>query len=275
MSTRGRNKATPAITPNIDHSKLGLIRSGKKKKTVTGFKAKKDVTILNDSGQYIKIQKEKKFEETGVTKKKRNFIEFESILGTNRQTDLTKIGGPVRHREIEPRVEDRIVQKKKRKEYLDNYQYHETKNFSNKDSRPSIVIHQRLGDIYGATVEETQYIRTTYNTNSRPSNPNVDKNRANLKQAIKQNRSVDTLRNRPQRPSAPTTATTTKTTTTRVGRRTSGPSGPATTTTQTKTTTRTTTSRVGGNPETKTRTTTSTTRGIQPRNSQPSSRGRK
>jgi hypothetical protein len=41
MSTRGRNKATPAITPNIDHSKLGLIRSGKKKKTVTGFKAKK------------------------------------------------------------------------------------------------------------------------------------------------------------------------------------------------------------------------------------------
>jgi hypothetical protein len=167
MSTRGRNKAAPAITPNIDHSKLGLIRSGKKKKTVTGFKTNKDITFSNDSGKYVKIQKEKKFEETGVTKKKRNFIEFESKLGTNRETDLTKIGGPVRRREIEPRVEDRIIQKKKRKEYLDNYQYHETKNFTNKDSVPSIVIHQRLGDIYGATVEETQYIRTTYNTNSR------------------------------------------------------------------------------------------------------------
>ena len=257
MSARGRNTG---INPVISGEKLGLIRSGKKKKTVTGFKENKNITYSTDQGKFVVKQKEKKFEETGVTKKKRNFIEFESKLGTERATDTTKIGGPTRHRDIEPRVEERIIQKRKKKEYLDNYQYHETKDIKNKDSLPSVVIHQRLGDIYGATVEEVQTIRTTQNV--RP------------KQALKQNRSVSTLRGRP---SAPASATSTKTTTTRVGRRSGGPSGPATTTNQTKTTTRTTTTRLGGQTQTKTQTTTTTTKGgeTKTRTTSRTTRGRK
>ena len=267
MSGRGRS---PVVNPVISGEKLGLIRSGKKKKTVTGFKENKNITYSTDQGKFVVKQKEKKFEETGVTKKKRNFIEFESKLGTERATDTTKIGGPTRHRDIEPRVEERIIQKRKKKEYLDNYQYHETKDIKNKDSLPSVVIHQRLGDIYGATVEEVQTIRTTQNV--RPNSSG--KNRNNLKQALKQNRSVSTLRGRP---SAPASATSTKTTTTRVGRRSGGPSGPATTTNQTKTTTRTTTSRVGGETQTKTRTTTTTTKGgeTKTRTTSRTTRGRK
>ena len=244
MSARGARGRSPVVNPVISGEKLGLIRSGKKKKTVTGFKENKNITYSTDQGKFVVKQKEKKFEETGVTKKKRNFIEFESKLGTERAIDTTKIGGPTRHRDIEPRVEERIIQKRKKKEYLD----------------------------YGATVEEVQTIRTTQNV--RPSSSG--KNRDNLKQAMKQNRSVSTLRGRPSAP-ASATGTKTTTTTTRVGRRTSGPNGPATTTNQTKTTTRTTTSRVGGETQTKTKTTTTTTKGgeTKTRTTSRTTRGRK
>ena len=78
-----------------------------------------------------------------------------------------------------------------KKEYLDNFQYRETKNFKKNPSKPSIVIHRRLGDIYGATVEEVQYIKTT--TDVRPGN-SVDKNRpGQLKSILKQNKSEPSL----------------------------------------------------------------------------------
>ena len=73
MSTRARK---PVFTPtpiNVSDSKLRMIRSGKKKKTVTGFKENKNITFSNDAGKFIAVQKEKKFEETGVTKKKEKF----------------------------------------------------------------------------------------------------------------------------------------------------------------------------------------------------------
>ena len=246
MSTRARK---PVFTPtpiNVSDSKLRMIRSGKKKKTVTGFKENKNITFSNDAGKFIAVQKEKKFEETGVTKKKRNFIMFESKLGTERDTDITKIGGPDR-KTVNPRTEERIVQRRKKKEYLDNFQYHETKNFKKNPSKPSIVIHHRLGNIYGGTVEEIQYLKTT--TNVRPTSPSLEKNRpgSKIKSILKQNKSSSNLRNRPT-----TNATSTKTTSTKVGRR-SGPNS-STTTTKTKTTTTT----KGG--QTKTRTTTSTTK---------------
>ena len=60
-------------------------------------------------------------------------------------------------RAVKPRVEERIVQKRKRKEYLDNYQYHETKSFKSPNPRPAVVIHQRLGDKVGGTYEELTY----------------------------------------------------------------------------------------------------------------------
>ena len=42
MSSRARK---PVYTPNVSDSKLAMIRSGKKKKTVTGFKENKKKMI--------------------------------------------------------------------------------------------------------------------------------------------------------------------------------------------------------------------------------------
>ena len=106
------------------------------------------------------VEKEKKFEEAGVTRKKRNYLMFESKLGTEKETDMTKIAGAKKLRAIEPRQEEKIVQTKKKKEYLDNYQYHETKDLK-PDSKPSIVIHERLGDIVGGSVETSTFEKQT------------------------------------------------------------------------------------------------------------------
>jgi hypothetical protein len=150
----------PAVAPNVSEDKLAMIRSGKKKKTITGFKENKNITFENKGGKFVMVEKEKKFEEAGVTKKKRNFIMFESKLGTEKETDMTKIAGAKKLRAVEPRQEEKIVQTKKRKEYLDNYQYHETKELK-PDTKPSVVIHERLGDIVGGTVETSTYEKQT------------------------------------------------------------------------------------------------------------------
>ena len=221
MSAR-RGNQKPVFTPNMDTAeKVNLIRSGKKKKTVSGYKENQKITTTKEGGKLIATQKEKKVEEVGVTRQKRNFIEFESKLGTERDLDLRKIAGPQR-RAIEPRVDEKIVMKKKKKEYLDNYQYKETKDFKQNPSKPSVVIHNRLGNIYGATVEEVQYIKTTTNIN-----PTV-------KSMLKQNKSASNLRSKPV-----ATATRTTTTTTKVTKTTTGTQGNPSTKTTTKTTTTT------------------------------------
>ena len=81
---------------------------------------------------------------------------------------------------------------------MDNYQYRETKNFKKNQSKPSIVVHNRLGNIYGATVEEVQYIKITTNIN-----PTV-------KSMLKQNKSASNLRSKPVATATRTTTTTTK-----------------------------------------------------------------
>jgi hypothetical protein len=155
----------PASANFTPENKLDFIRKGKKKKTITGFKENKNVTFENKGGKFVVVEKEKKFEETEVTKRKRNFVKFESKLGTERETDMTKIEGAKKLREIQPRQEERIIQKKKRKEYLDNYQYHETVDIKHpKPNRVSIVEHKRLGEIISGFDEIASYereVRTT------------------------------------------------------------------------------------------------------------------
>ena len=86
---------------------------------------------------------------------------YEAKLGTETTTDITKIDAPRKKEKPlapQPRVEAKIIQKKKKKEYLDDYQYHETKDIKNPNPRLQIVVeHQRLGDIIGGTFEETTY----------------------------------------------------------------------------------------------------------------------
>ena len=58
-----------------------MIKQGKKTVNVTGQKVNK-TAITNNDGQFMTVEKEKKFEEAGVTRKKRNFVMYESKLGT-------------------------------------------------------------------------------------------------------------------------------------------------------------------------------------------------
>jgi hypothetical protein len=162
----GFNKqAVPASANFTPENKLDFIRKGKKKKTITGFKENKNVTFENKGGKFVVVENEKKFEETEVTKRKRNFVKFESKLGTEKETDMTKIEGAKKLRAIQPRQEEKIIQTRKRKEYLDNYQYHETVDIKHpKPNRVSVVEHKRLGDIISGFEEVASFereVRTT------------------------------------------------------------------------------------------------------------------
>ena len=136
--------------------------------------------------------------------------------------------------EPRPRVEERIVIHRKKLEYLDNYQYKETKDFG-KNPKPATVIH--IGRGIGGADEETSFKKVTKTqtttTKTKTTTTKTENSKGN-----------DNLRNKP-RGVGETSATATKTltTTTKVGRR-GGAGGPTSTTTETTsktTTTRTTT----------------------------------
>ena len=244
MSSKGAGK----IQPYSSSDKLEMIRSGKRKRSITGFKENKNILFSNEEGKYIAVAKEKKFEEAGVTKKKKNFIMFESKLGTETLTDLHKIAS-AKKAQPKDRVEEKIVITKKKKEYLDNYQYHETKNL--KSTKPDYVLHIRWGDIVGGIVEETSMKKITTKERGKSS----DKTKTTTQtQSLRQNKSTANLKARPQ-PSV--TATKTMETTTKVGRR-GGAGGKTSETTTTKKETKTTAK--GGERETKSSTRTTRTR---------------
>lgn len=183
-------QARTAVSPKTDYKeKLEMIRTGKKKKTISGFKENKQVNLIQDGSKVIAVQKEKKVEEEGVTRKKRNYVMYESKIGTEKETDYTKIAAK-KMRAPKPRVEEKIVQQRKRREYLDNYQYHETKSFRSPNPRPALVVHQRLGEKIGGSYEEVTYEKfrtiqspqpkqsnalrgkqSTYNRNQKPLSP--------------------------------------------------------------------------------------------------------
>ena len=234
------------VTKMTASEKLDMIRTGKRKRSLTGVKENKNIMFENKGGKFVAVEKEKKFEEAGVTKKKKNFIMFESKLGTETETDLTQISGPKLKAQIKPRVDERIVQQKKKIEYLDNYQYKETKQFG-KNPKPALVIHTRLGDIIGGSYEESSYKKITTATTGGRSNSSqkttTTKTETTTK-VMKENKSTANLRSQPKPPrgagESSATATKTMVTTTKVGRR--GGAGGATSTT-TETTSKTTTTR--------------------------------
>ena len=237
-----RSKSKKVSAPiNVSSETLALVRSGKKKKTVTGFKENKNITFSNKEGKFIAVEKEKKFEEAGVSKQKVNYIMFESKLGTERERDTHKIEGARNKAAPGQRMEEKIICKKKRKEYSDNYQYLETKDI--KEGQPAVVIHQRLGDIVGGVYEESSVERIRTGSS--------DRNRG----AGGVNSSSSRISSRTGGvggPSSSVTATKTTTSVTKVGRR-GGPGGAFGTTT-TSTSERTTT-RGGGATSTATRST--------------------
>jgi hypothetical protein len=287
-----------AADPQLSHSsKLAQIQSGGKNKRSTGGEKKNIVITGKDGSKIIQSQKEEKFEETAVLRKKRNYVMYEAKLGTETTTDITKIDAPRKKekpvlRAPEPRVEEKIIQKKKKKEYLDNYQYHETKNIKNPNPRFQVTVeHQRLGDIIGGTFEETSYQRQVFAQGSnRPQltekTTTVTKTGSAAGPTLRGNKSQVTMKKTTITGSAPqttsskktTTTTTTKTaqrggpggaggkekvTETSVKRRTGGTGSKTETRTESKTTTSGRGTQ-GGSSTTTTKTTTTRTTGGKP-----------
>ena len=63
--------------------KIAQIRSGKQfKRAKSGLQRRSVVVQGNDGSKIVKNQTEQDFEESGVTKKKRNYIMYESKLST-------------------------------------------------------------------------------------------------------------------------------------------------------------------------------------------------
>ena len=241
--------ARPVVTKMPADEKMEIIRSGKRKRSITGVKENKNIAFENQGGKYVAVETERKFEEAGVTKKKKNFVMFESKLGTETDIDFTKISGPKIQAQIQPRTEERIVQQEPKIEYLDNYQYKETKYFGKKP-RPAVVIHKRLGDIFGGSSEEYSYQKITTTTGGNVSSQQQSTTKTTTTttttKTMKENKSASNLRTQVKKPAekgageSSATATKTVTSTTKVGRR--GGAGGATSTT-TETTSKTTTTR--------------------------------
>jgi hypothetical protein len=247
MSARGNAAVKPI---GVDPSKLEAIKQGKKLKSETGATQNKKVTVTKSGDKIIAVEKEKKFEEAGVTRKKRNYVMYESKLGTEKETDLTQIKAPPKPKKVEPkpRVEEKVVMKKKRIEYLDNYQYKETKEFRKAD-KGSVVIHERLGGPVGGVYEETSYQKITTSTGAGAGNGGALKGTKKTTTTTTKTETTGTANARSQSKGADNrgganetsaTATKTMTSTTKVGRR--GGAGGATSTT-TESTTKTTTTR--------------------------------
>ena len=166
-------QADPELTTS---KKLDQIKSGAKIKRQTGGAEKKETIVSGKNGTKTVVHEtEEKFEETAVLRKKRNYAMYESKLGTEKNTEITQIEAPKPTpkpkpkpvREPSPRVEEKIVITKKKREYLDNYQYKETKNIKSKNPRYHVIVeHKRLGDIIGGTFEETSYQRQIFSQGS-------------------------------------------------------------------------------------------------------------
>ena len=188
----------PSFNPTSLQSKVELIKAGVTKKTDLGVKENQNI-VQGKGGKYHVFQKEKKFEEAGVRRKKRNYVLYESKLGTERETNLLKINEPKPAPKpkpkpkpvARPRMEEKIITQKKRREYLDNYQYLESKVIRNPDPRKvSIVEHKRLSDIISGFYEEVTYQRTmndngkmySQRTTSHVSRPNLVSNPKKLSQ---------------------------------------------------------------------------------------------
>lgn len=241
------SKTREVVEPITSEEKIEIIRSGKRKRSLTGVKENKNILFENKGGKFVAVETERKFEEAGVTKKKKNFVMFESKLGTEKETDLTQISGPKKQAQVQPRTEERIIQKSVQIPYLDNYQYKESKVFG-KNPRPAVVIHTRLGEIMGGFIEQTSYQKITTTTTgnvpqSRQTETKTTKTVTTTTKTMKENKSESDLRaKKPARGAGETTATATKEmiSTTKVGRR--GGAGGATSTT-TESTTKTTTTR--------------------------------
>lgn len=226
--------------PHVKDSKLEQIRSGNVKKSQTGGMQQK--ILKGKQGKKFEIiQTNQKFEESGVTKKRQNFVQYTSKTRTEKSENL-KVIAP----QVKPRRDEKIIQTRKKVEYQDNYNYHETKDIKNNDPKKvSVVTHRRKGDIVGGTYEtstfqkqstydsgkgEKLYSSQTTKTTTRknvPAKPEKTVQRTTtasktlpsqsreFRKEVKKYSSNTNLKSAPKKPAITTKTTTTRTTTTR------------------------------------------------------------
>jgi len=193
-------------------------------------------------------------------------------------------------REPEPRKEERIVIVRKKNEYLDNFQYKETKEIKRNNPRYFVIVeHLRKGDIFGdGNFEKTSYERQVYSQGgNRPKLPQENAKLRGNKSEVKMTKKTELRSKPPQdekkstrntRDKNPVTATATKEkiqettmkrrnegtvqktqSRTETKTTTSGVRGEGSSRTTTKTTTKTTSEKPAGGETKKTTTTTTKT----------------
>ena len=65
------SKAREVVEPITSEEKIEIIRSGKRKRSLTGVKENKNILFENKGGKFVAVETERKFEEAGVTKKRK------------------------------------------------------------------------------------------------------------------------------------------------------------------------------------------------------------
>ena len=157
MSKSKSKDVVPQLSTN---EKLEQIHSGRKlERRKSQLDIKQIIVSGKDGSKIIKKKVTEKYEETTVKRKKKNYVMYESILGTEKNTQIQSIEKPKPKsipRTPGPRREEKIITVKKRKDYLDNYQYLETKVFR-KNKKPSVVIHKRLESAPNIIQSQSQY----------------------------------------------------------------------------------------------------------------------
>ena len=148
--------------------KLNQIKTGKKIKRTQSGSEKKKVLMSRKDLLITSKETEEKFEESEVKRRKRNYIMYESKLGTDKNVEITKVSKtlsrPKPKRVPTPRKEEKFVIQKKRHDYLDNYKYHETKIIKDKNPNKEVIVqHKRLGDIVDGFYETRTYRREVFN----------------------------------------------------------------------------------------------------------------
>ena len=160
-----QQRNTTPIKYALSSKKLEQIRLGKGAERQTTSKQSKDIVIEKGGVKITEKVVQEKFEETGVLRKKRNYVMYESKLGTEKNREILKIEAPKQKPKIikiRPRKEEKIITQKKRKEYLDNYQYLETKMLR-KPKKKILVEHIRFGDILDTTYDTKTYQSQIFN----------------------------------------------------------------------------------------------------------------
>ena len=132
-----QSKSNQKIITQTSYRQVSSSSKGGTKTTMTHQKLQTGVNLRNNKN----LAQEKR-------------VEYKKINQTRQRTQSP---AEPRHRR-----EERIIQTRKRKEYIDNFQYHEIKDIKNKDpNKQSVVTHNRLGEIIGDDYEQRTYERRT------------------------------------------------------------------------------------------------------------------